>query len=218
MHLPTLLKKAVYAFSGKLFLSDPVRNRTYRWAWGHLRSLPKTSLVVDVGSRDSLFPAFLAWRGHVVKVVERDARFTVRQIANSRRWGVRVMIDNCDFLAPTIDRPCDAICSLFSLQHAGDDDIAAYRLAARLLRSGGLLLSATEYRHEGTRFKFGCDDSAMQIYSPDDIEKRIEAPLFREGMIEYDRHYLLVTKEGKVKVADDTPGKSSIVLLLFRKE
>lgn len=218
MHLPTLLKKALFTCSGRLFLSDPVRNRIYQWAWEHLRDLPCGSSVVDIGSRDSLFPSFLAWRRYVVRVVELDARFTARQKQNGKRWRVRLIVDNCDFLAATVPRLRDAVCSLFSLQHAGENDIAACRKAAGLLRRGGLFLSATEYCRSGTRFHYGRDDGDMRIYGPEEIVERIEAPLFREGMIEYDRQYLAVDGRGGLKVVNDHPGRASVVVLLFKKE
>ncbi|MBN1578318.1 MAG: hypothetical protein JW913_17285 [Chitinispirillaceae bacterium] len=218
MHLPTLLKKTVFILSGNFFLSDAVRNTTYQWAWGHLRGLQCGSSVVDIGSRDSLFPAFLAWKRYAVRVVERDARFTGRQIINGKRWGVRMIVDNCDFLIAAVPHPCDAVCSLFSLQHAGNKDTPAYCRAARLLRPGGLLLSAAEYCHKGSRFHEGRDDGAMRIYGPEDIEKRIEAPLFSEGMVEFDRQYYAVGEHGKVTVVTTAPAKGTMVLLLFRKE
>ena len=218
MHPPTLIKKVLFTFSGRLFLSDRVRNRIYRWAWEHLRELPRGSTIVDIGSRDSLFPSFLAWRRYAVRVIERDARFTARQTINGKRWRARMIVDNCDFLAATVPHPRDAVCSLFSLQHAGENDIAAYRKAARLLRRGGLFLSATEYCHAGTRFHYGRDDGDMRIYGPEEIDKRIEAPLFHEGMVEYDRQYYIIDERGRVTVNNDRPAKASLVTLLFKKE
>jgi SAM-dependent methyltransferase len=217
MHLPTHVRKALFTAFGRLFLSDAVRNQVYQWAWGHLKQLPRGAAVVDIGSRDSLFPAFLAWKRLSVRVVERDARFTGKQHANGRRWNVRVVVDNYDFLAGTVPDHNDAICSLFSLQHAGDDDIAAYRKAAGLLKPGGLFLSATEYRHSGTRFQHGRDDGTMRIYGPEDIDRRIEGPLFREGMVVDDRQYVAMRERGRVSLVNNAPESASIVLLLFKK-
>lgn len=218
MHVPTLFKKAFITFSGRLYLSDAVRNAAYRWAWAHIRELPTGASVVDIGSRDSLFPAFLAWRRYFVRSIERDNRFSLRQQVIRRHWNVSYVIDNCDFLAATIPGKCDAICSLFSLQHSGDDDIYAYRSAARQLRDGGMLLSATEYRHAGTRFQLERDDGAMRIYGPDDIGSRLEKPLFDEGMTEFDRVYLGVSENLKNVFTVTEPKDASYIFLLFRKK
>jgi len=217
MHVPTLFKKALITFSGRLYLSDTVRNAAYRWAWDHISELPTGASVVDIGSRDSLFPAFLSWRRYFVRSIERDSRFSLRQQLNCRHWNVSYVIDNCDFLAATIPGKCDAICSLFSLQHSGDDDIYAYRSAARQLRDGGMFLSATEYRHTGTRFHFERDDGTMRIYGPEDIDGRLEKPLFDEGMAEYDRVYLGISENGKKVFTVTDPAQASYIFLLFKK-
>lgn len=218
MHLPTLFKKALITFSGRLYLSDSVRNAAYRWGWSHIRELPVGASVVDIGSRDSLFPAFLSWRRYFVRSIERDNRFSLRQQSIRCHWNVSYVIDNCDFLAATIPGKCDAICSLFSLQHSGDDDIRAYRSAARQLRDGGIFLSATEYRHSGTRFQLERDDGAMRIYGPEDISGRLEKPMFDEGMTEYDRVYLGVTENRKIVFTVTEPRQASYIFLLFKKE
>jgi SAM-dependent methyltransferase len=217
MHVSALLKKTCMSFTGRLFLSDTVRNTAYRWAWEHIQELPAESSIIDIGSRDSLFPAFLAWRRYFVRVIERDSRFTLRQQLNRRHWKVSYIIDNCDFLAATIPAHCDAICSLFSLQHAGDDDIRCYRYAARQLRPGGLFLSTTEYRHAGTRIQLERDDGSMRIYGPDDISRRVEQPMFDEEMVEYDRVYVALSANRKKVLPVEKPEKASFIFLLFKK-
>ena len=218
MHLPTFLKKALFRIGGKLYLSDAVRNATYKWAWEHLKPLRRSAIIVDIGSRDSLFPAFLAWQRFSVRVIERDTRFTERQARNGRRWHVQFIIDNCDFLAATFPVGCDAICSLFSLQHSGDEDVVAYRTVAHHLKSGGLFISATEYRHGGTRFQYGRDDGTMRIYGSEDITTRLENPLANEDMIECDRRYLRVVDAGRSVEFCNAPQQANILLLLFSKK
>ena len=77
----------------------------------------------------------------------------------------------------------NAVLTLFSLQHAGDDDAPAYRKAAAMLAPGGIVLSVCEYDPGGARRHESRDDGAMRIYGPKDIEERIERPL-REGGVE----------------------------------
>ncbi len=217
MHLPALLKKSIFILSGQVFLSDPVRNRIYKWAWGHLRLLRHGAVVVDIGSRDSLFPSFLAWRGYDVRVIERDGRFIQRQDENAKNWNVRLIVDNSDFSDADADYTCDAVCSLFSLQHSGDDDIKAYRKAARILRPEGLFLSATEYSPAGTVFQSGRDDGNMRIYGPQDITFHIGQPLLSEGMTEYDRQYFALNKQGRMVTVNDDPLKAAFLAIVFKK-
>ncbi|MBN1603235.1 MAG: class I SAM-dependent methyltransferase [Chitinispirillaceae bacterium] len=217
MHLPTLLKKLYFAASGRLLLSDRVRNHAYQWTWQYLQDLASHCTILDIGSRDSLFPAFLAWKGYTVKVIERDVRFTGKQVLNGQRWGVEMAVEPCDFLTASLPVSFDAICSLFSLQHAGDNDIAAYHRAASLLNSGGLFLSATEYSHTGERFHTGRDDGTMRIYGPSEVKYRIEKPLSAEDMVECGRQLCNANDQGKITVVNDSPEKASLLLLLFRK-
>ena len=182
MHVPTLLRKCAFSFTGVIALSDHVRNFAYRWAWSHLGKLPRGSLVCDIGSRDSLFPAFLAWQGYTVTVVEKDQRFIETLSSISRRWSAPYDLKTQDFLTSAFTVRVNAVLSLFSLQHAGEQDIPAYRKAAGLLRQCGLFLSVCEYDHRQTRMQHDRDDGAMRIYGPRDIEDRIEKPLIEGGV------------------------------------
>jgi 2-polyprenyl-3-methyl-5-hydroxy-6-metoxy-1,4-benzoquinol methylase len=137
VHIPTILRKCNYYVSGGIALSDAVRNFAYRWAWSVVRSLPQGSRICDIGSRGSLFPAFLAWRGYTVDIVEKDERFTGVQKRIARSWNVPAHIHETDFLAFGQPETFHAVCSLFSLQHAGENDAIAYRRAADLLVPGG---------------------------------------------------------------------------------
>lgn len=212
-----MLRKIAFVCFGRLVLSDKVRNHVYGWAWSHLKGLPKGSAIIDIGSRDSFFPSFIAWRGYSVRVVERDGRFIGLQQTNSLRWGVHLEVDNSDFLAASISSPCDAICSLFSLQHAGDRDSEAYCRAARLLRPGGLLLAAMEYCHDAMRFEYGRDDGTMRVYDDCAIAERIRAPLVAEGMVECDGRYCTVMKGRGVFEVGRAAATATIAMLLFRK-
>jgi hypothetical protein len=182
MHFPTLVRKSAYSFLGKTLLSDKVRNFAYGWAWAHLRNLPTGTRILDIGSRDSLFPAFLAWQGYCVSVVERDSRFGEMLRTIQRRWNVRYEVHEKDFLEFDAHEKFGAVLSLFSLQHAGDDDIPAYRKSSAMLDAGGMFLSACEYDEKGTRWHRGRDDGALRIYGPADVEERIERTLSASGL------------------------------------
>ena len=180
--VPTLLRKSIYSLLGTVALSDPVRNFAYQWAWSYLKKLRAGSRVCDIGSRDSLFPAFLAWRGGEVTAVEKDPRCGKKQAVNSRRWKARFDLKAGDFLAYAFDIPFDAVLSLFSLQHAGEDDLPAYRKAAAMLKPGGLLLSVCEYDTGETKWQTGREDGTMRIYGPKDVKERIEKPIIDCGV------------------------------------
>jgi hypothetical protein len=200
MHFAALLKKWNYSLTGKIYLSDAVRNFAYEWAWSFLRRLPAKSALCDIGSRDSLFPVFLAWRGLKVDIVEKDERFARVQRQNSKYWRAPVEMHSADFLAFDPPGPFSAICSLFSLQHAGPTDVDCYARAAEMLAPGGLFLSACEYDHTGTRHHDKRDDGAMSIYGPDDVARRMEHPLIAGGLEIIDRRFAGFIGPGKSAV------------------
>jgi hypothetical protein len=218
LHIPTFFRKCNYYLSGSIRLSDFVRNFAYQWAWPHLARLPKGSSICDIGSRSSLFPAFLAWRGFKVDIVEKDGRFTDMQKHIARSWGVRYGIHETDFLTYDPPEKCNAICSLFSLQHAGENDVPAYRRSAVLLGSQGLFLSACEYDARATRFQTGRDDGTMRIYGPHDIVERMEKPLVSGGMEIVERRYAGFTKSRDRLEWRKGPGDSAFFFLCARKK
>lgn len=181
MHIPTLIRKTNYRLFGKIALSDAERNFAYRWAWSCLQGLPGAGNICDIGSRTSLFPAFLAWRGFRVAIVEKDARFIDAQRRISRHWNVRPEIFCGDFLEFSGETRFQAILSLFSLQHSQENDIPAYCKAAAMLGPGGLLLSACECNSKTTQWHRERDDGTLRIYGPQDIVRRIERPLSENG-------------------------------------
>ncbi|MDD5674734.1 MAG: class I SAM-dependent methyltransferase [Chitinivibrionales bacterium] len=197
MHLPTLVRKTNFRLFGKIALADTVRNFAYAWAWGFLRRLPKESRICDIGSRATLFPAFLAWRGFNVSIVEKDERFTGVQRLISGHWNVAPDIFSGNFLELSGDVRYNAILSVFSLQHAGENDLPAFRKAAAMLAPGGLLLSVCEYNPVATQWHKERDDGALRIYGPQDISERIERPLLEKGLSIVEKKYAGLTK-GKI--------------------
>jgi len=84
----------------------------------------------------------------------------------ARSWNVRYGVHEADFLIFDPPEKFNVISSLFSLQHAGENDLPAYSRAASLLGPGGMFLSACEYDDRATRWHEGRDDGAMRIYGP----------------------------------------------------
>jgi SAM-dependent methyltransferase len=218
LHIPALMRKLGYSLSGKLLLSDAVRNFAYQWAWSVLRTLPKGSRICDIGSRSSLFPAFLAWRGFKVDIVEKDNRFIDVQKRVARSWNVRYGVHEADFLIFDPPEKFNVISSLFSLQHAGENDVPAYGKAAALLAPGGMFLSACEYDDRATRWHEGRDDGAMRIYGPQDIAHRMETSLVSGGMDIVERKYAGFTKSGRGVEWREDPEGSAFFFLCARKK
>jgi SAM-dependent methyltransferase len=175
------IKKFLFLAFGKLWLMDPIRNFVYQWAWSLLRSLPKSAAILDIGTRNSRFAAWCAWRGFSVTAIDKDARFLSWQEAFKRSWHVEYQTIVSDVAALDQTLRFDGILALFSLQHAGEGDIAAYRRAFSLLKPGGIFIIVNEYDPERTKFQPDRDDGALRIYGPSDIAERIEKPLIASG-------------------------------------
>jgi SAM-dependent methyltransferase len=218
LHIPALMRKLGYSLSGKLLLSDAVRNFAYQWAWSVLRDLQKGSLICDIGSRSSLFAAFLAWRDFKVDIVEKDRRFIDMQRNIARSWKVHYNVHEADFLLFCPPEKYNVISSLFSLQHAGENDVPAYGKAAALLGPGGMFLSACEYDDRATRWHEGRDDGAMRIYGPQDIAHRMEKPFVSGGMEIVERKYAGFTKSGRGVEWRKDPEGSAFFFLCARKK
>jgi SAM-dependent methyltransferase len=182
MIIGAIVRKSLFYLTGRPVLSDRVRNAAYVWAWSNCRQLgPGVHSVCDVGSRDSLLPSFLTWRGFRVTTVDPDARFTHCQESAARNWGVRLEVLACGITSVPADRKFGAVLCLFSLQHARDD-AAAYGHIVSLLEPGGLVLTVNEYRHAGTKWERGRDDGDMRIYGSEDFAARVEQPLAEGGV------------------------------------
>jgi hypothetical protein len=182
MHATIILRKLLFLTTGRIVLSDRVRNCAYQWAWSYLHHLPQGARICDIGSRSSAFPAFLAWRGFSVTAIEPDARFSAVQTALSMRWNRRIEVVPGDMISLSADRRFHSILSVFSLQHAGDDDIDSYVKAARSVEKGGWVLTINECTSGPTKWQRGRDDGDLRIYGTDEIGSRIEATLKREGL------------------------------------
>lgn len=212
MHIPTVARKIIFFSLRKILLSDPVRNFAYEWAWFHLRSRGPRARICDIGSRSSAFPAFCSWQGHTVAAVERDSRFVEKQKQLAALWGVRLEVMSGE-LAGIQLQPArfDTVLSLFSLQHAGDEDTKNYRAAVALLRENGMLLSVSEYRHAGTVWQRGRDDGDLRRYGPEDIVRRIKEPCERIGVRWIDERYAARLNSGRVVWS--TPEKADFCFL-----
>jgi len=66
LHIPALMRKLGYSLSGKLLLSDAVRNFAYQWAGWFLRTCLKKAGYAISAPATAFFPPF--WRGGVLRL------------------------------------------------------------------------------------------------------------------------------------------------------
>jgi len=218
MTFGTAIRKTLFYVSGKPVLSDRVRNVAYAWAYGRLKTLyPQALSVCDVGSRDSLFPAFLAWRGFHVTAVDIDPEFVTCQERARRDWNVKLQTVVGNIVSVGAGRSFGSVVCLFSLQHARDDS-AAYRRIASIVEPGGLVLTVNEYHHAGTVWHKGRDDGDMRLYGKEDFAAHVEQPLFK-GAVALEEKKFARFGNGKRRglVFVDNPEEANVVLWVGRK-
>lgn len=212
------LKKAVFTLSGRLLLMDPVRNFVYQWTWSCLQGLPRTrGPVLDIGSRASPFPAFLAWRGFNVVAVDPYPQFVPRHNEIRRAWNVSYRTVNSDVSRVPADKPFPVVLALLSLQHAGDGDVDGYRTAGEMLGPNGMLLTVNEFDSRGTRLHRGRPDGDMRIYGPDDISERIEKPLAGSGVTVTQKRFAARNRTSHTLAWTENPERAGFCFLLGTK-
>ncbi len=182
IHLPTLARRILCGVLGRPILSDSLRNGVYAWAMGYVGRYPHKAALLDVGSRNSLFPAFCAKRGYAVSLIDPDSASTAAQEIIARRWGVALRTMTLPAHRLTDGKRCAVITALFSLQHAGDDDIIGLERCCSLLAPGGTLLVVNECCEGPSRIQDQRVDGDMRIYSDDDIRQRITGVMSAAGL------------------------------------
>jgi SAM-dependent methyltransferase len=119
----------------------PGKRWEYPWALARARLVPG-SRVLDVGCGDSIFPVYLASRGHRVTAV--DLEFTTNL---GKLHGVPTGYVRGDLSAlPTIDDQFDAVFCISVIEHLPEPRIPlAMQEMRRVLKPGGRLLLTTDY-------------------------------------------------------------------------
>jgi SAM-dependent methyltransferase len=209
IHPGPTLRKIAFTLTGRPRLMDPVRDFVYRWARDHLRGIPRKARILDIGCRNSSFAAFLAWRGYRIVAVDPDERAASWQEHIRRAWGVEYRFVRGGIEKATTHGPYDAVLTLFALQHAGEADTEEHRRAAGLVGRGGLLLSACEYDHRGTRWHRGRADGDMRVYGPADLATRLIEPLESAGLEITGRRY--ATGNPRPRWCDETGASMCLV-------
>jgi SAM-dependent methyltransferase len=212
------VKKIIFLVCNKIWLMDPIRNFVYAWAWSYVRSLPKSSSLLDIGARNSQFAAFCAWRGYSVMAIDKDCRFFAWQGHIRKAWKSSYETRVRDVLQIGPDKKYDCILAIFSLQHAGDADSAGYEQAARLLDANGMFLIVNEYNSNRTEFLHGRDDGTLRRYSPQDVQSRIEKPLVSMGIVIVEKIFANADyKKSTIRWESDHT-RSNICFIVARKK
>lgn len=212
------IKKLIFTLTHKLLISDSVRNFSYQWFWNYVKTFPLKTTVCDIGSRDSALASFLAWKNFSVTAIDRDHHFFFWQKRNQISWKVNFSIVQDDFLEYHFKNSFDIIIAIFSLQHAGENDIDAYKKAVSLLDRNGLIFVVNEYDHHGTRWQKNRIDGDLRIYGPDDLQKRILEPLSSCQMDIKDHRYAKFKNCGSTLCWTSSPRNGNFCFLCAQKE
>lgn len=122
----------------------PSKRWEYPWALEQARLGPRQK-ILDAGSGASIFPIYLAHRGHQVTAVDLQV---ARRLGKST--GVSVDYVEADVVAlPFGDGVFDGIFCISVIEHLPEEAIAkALEELRRVLRPGGRLLLTTDYYHD----------------------------------------------------------------------
>jgi predicted RNA methylase len=155
-------------------VSDNIRLFSYKWVIENLGPANARS-ILDIGTRESGFAAYLASVGFNVTSIERDNRHIKIQDEFKNTFNTEYEIINKDLLEITLNKQYDILTSIYALQHNIDKDIDCYTKSANICKN--TLLIVNEYNYTKTKYELGRDDGDMRIYSIHDIWERIICPI-----------------------------------------
>lgn len=163
-------------------LQDPIRNFAYDLI---LDNIKEFSSILDIGTRDSGFAAYLSSLGHTVTTIERDANFVKSQLSWSIKLNTMFKIGHGELI--NIKDNFDIITAVYALQHNVEKDIDCYKHCAKIANKSIHIVN--EYNESETKLHIGRGDGDMRIYSYNDIFDRIIDPIKSVTTIE---HYELI--------------------------
>ena len=156
-------------------LSDNIRQYSYNWICNHLSLVKHSKKLLDIGCRESRFPAYMASQGYEVDTVERDVSFVKLQTQYKKEFNSEFNIISTDLLDLPSEPKYNIISAIYSLQHNIEKDIECYEKAAELCTE--YLYIVNEFNAKKTDFKLGRSDGDMRVYSMDDVWERIINPI-----------------------------------------
>ena len=162
-------------------LQDNIRHFFYEHILGCIDQVdPKhRKVVLDIGSRDSKWPAFLAREGHPVFCIDRWDQIVHIQQSIMANWKVQFTIAHQDVTGMDLSQQFHFILDIFAIQHNGstDHDIASWLHCANMLGKGGFFTTVVKYNHTQGSIQEDRSDGAMRTYSHKDVQSRIVMPL-----------------------------------------
>lgn len=202
--------------------NDDVRQFAYDAIFKIIKS--KTSKrILDVGTRDSKFPAYLASIGHKVSICERFKGAIESQRENRRLFNIEYENEYWDDVLniPT-DNVYDIILSTFAIQHNIETDTDCYLYCWKdLLTFGGKMVVIAAYNAEEGKLHLGRSDGDMRICSEEEIHSRIIDPLdsavsFNTLAVDYWKYHYPI--EGQPEVVGFVDKKdASVVMITMEK-
>jgi hypothetical protein len=164
-----------------LKLSDNIRQYTYNWICNHLSLIKKPSTLLDIGTRESKFAAYMSSQGYKVTSIERDTKFIDLQNKYEKEFDTKYEILTTDLLDLPDEPKYDLVTAIYSLQHNIEKDIHCYEKAAKLCNQ--YLYIINEFKSEKEELKLGRNDGDMRVYSLDQVWERIVEPVRKAHQI-----------------------------------
>lgn len=155
-------------------LQDPIRNFAYEQILPAMQSPLTAPKVLDIGVRDSGFAAYLSQQGYRVMAIDRED-FSSPQNSWKKRLGTEFTFKCVDFLSSDLQEPVDIVTAVYALQHNVTGDTECYRKCAELATKQ--IFITNEFNYEKTLLHLGRNDGDMRIYSMEDVQNRIIAPI-----------------------------------------
>lgn len=170
-------------------LPYPVRRAEYPWAIQQAK-LDKKMKILDVGSGVSLFPVYLASKGHDVTTIDNDKILMNRLSPKLAEWsGVKIKYEDGDGTnLKYLDNTFDRVFCISTIEHLEEEiidskhvnyhkknlDVKAIGEMLRVLKSGGILILTFDWSESN-------DD--LRAYKLDDIYNRALKP-YRSFLIQ----------------------------------
>lgn len=160
-------------------LQDPIRNYFYSLIYDDILCglMIKPPLrMLDIGTRDSKWPVFLAQQGYLVTAVDRWEKFVEKQLLHCKTFDTAIDIHQADFLDLNLS-PFNVVFDIFALQHNGNsgNDIIAWRKCAELVSPQGWFIAVVKFGQVPALQPYR-DDGALKDYTYQEIQERIFAP------------------------------------------
>lgn len=185
-------------------LMDPIRNFAYEWCIDKI--VDRKCTILDIGTRDSQFAAYMASIGHIVTSIERDPKFIESQNSFMKSYNTR--FNACAGDMRDLIGVYDYVVAVYALQHNIDYDIDCYVKCVELAKKEILIVN--EFNPQNTEYHTGRDDGDMRRYSPQDVLERIVKPVIDTCQAIHNDAPLIQLEYGKFIFEEQKVGFSDV--------